>query len=226
MAQNSAIGTYGHQHHDEPGALAQAAVAVMRLLFPVTAYVAALGAAWTWASVPAAWADAWAPGLTPSAWLTQGHVLLALAFFLNNLVSRRYGFDLAVWHVLVSWIVLGLAVLASLMRLHPQLPAVVLPAPVVAAAFAGGLILGHVVAAFVFDRTRGIHWWTAPLWASVIGGLIFVAVYFGLAQPGGAEWLGRAGVAAAVMTVMAVLLLVPYFVLRPVIRPLPGFGGF
>jgi uncharacterized PurR-regulated membrane protein YhhQ (DUF165 family) len=102
----------------------------------------------------------------------------------------------------------------------------VLPAPVVAAAFAGGLILGHVVAAFVFDRTRGIHWWTAPLWASVIGGLIFVAVYFGLAQPGGAEWLGRAGVAAAVMTVMAVLLLVPYFVLRPVIRPLPGFGGF
>jgi hypothetical protein len=226
MAQNNEIGSYGHQHHDEPGALAQAMIAGMRLLFPVLAYVATLGAAWTWQSVPASWADAWAPGLSPSAWLTQGHVLLALAFFLNNLVSRRYGFDLAVWHVLVSWVALGLFVLASLMRLHPQLPLVALPPAVEAAAFAGGLILSHVVAAFVFDRTRGVHWWTAPLWATIVGGLLFVGVYYALSQPGGADWLNRAGVAAAVMTLMAIILLIPYFILRPVIRPLPGFGGF
>jgi hypothetical protein len=226
MTQNQAIGSYGHHHRDEPGAMAQAGIAFMRLIFPVLAYVVALGAAWTWQSVPATWADGWTPGLTPSAWLTHGHVLLALAFFLNNLVSRRYGFDLAVWHALASWIVLGLAVLAALMRLHPQLPMVALPPMAEAAAFASGLILAHVVGAFVFDRTRGVRWWAAPLWASLIGGLVFVVIYYAIAQPGGADWTQRAGVAAIVMVVMSVALLIPYFVLRPVIRPLPGFGGF
>jgi hypothetical protein len=225
MAQNSAIGTYSHHHHDEPSALAQAAIAILRLALPVVAYVITLAAAWSWQSVPATWFDGLAPGVTPSAWLTQGHVLIALAFFLNNLVSRRYGLDLAVWHALASWIVLGAFVVASLARLDPRLPAIALPPGVEGFAFAGGLILGHVVAAFVFDRTRGVHWWTAPFYAALMGGFVFVGVYYGVVQPGGADWTVRALIDAAVKAAMAVAMLIPYFILRPVVRPLPGFGG-
>jgi queuosine precursor transporter len=226
MAQNSAIGAYGHQHHDEPSAAAQFAANTMRLVLPVIAYVVTLAAAWAWRSVPATWFDGIAPGMTPSAWLTQGHVLIAAAFFLNNLVSRRYGLDLAVWHVLASWIVLGLFVIASLARLDPRLPEVALPPALEAFAFAGGLIVAHVVAAFVFDRTRGIMWWTAPFYASLIGGLVFVAIFYGVVQPGGAEWTARALIDAGVKAAMAVAMLIPYFILRPVVRPMPGFGGF
>lgn len=226
MAQNSAIGAYGHHHHEEPGAAAQLTANVLRLLLPVIAYVVTLAAAWAWHSVPAAWFDGIAPGVTPSAWLTQGHVLIALAFFLNNLVSRRYGLDLAVWHVLASWMLLGLLVIASLARLDPRLPEVALPPALEAFAFAGGLIVAHVVAAFVFDRTRGIIWWTAPFYASLIGGFVFVAIFYGILQPGGAEWTLRALIDAGVKAAMAVAMLIPYFILRPVVRPMPGFGGF
>lgn len=226
MAQNSAIGAYGHHHHDEPGALAQFAANVMRLFLPVIAYVITLAAAWAWRSVPATWFDGLAPGMTPSVWLTQGHVLIALAFFLNNLVSRRYGMDLAMWHVLASWIVLGLLVIASLARLDPRLPVVELPPVAEAFAFAGGLIVAHGIASFVFDRTRGVLWWTAPFYASFVGGLVFVAIFYGVVQPGGAEWTSRALIDAGVKAAMAVAMLVPYFVLRPVVRPMPGFGGF
>jgi uncharacterized PurR-regulated membrane protein YhhQ (DUF165 family) len=226
MTQNSAIGAYGHHHHDEPSAVAQAMVNSFRLLLPVVAYVATLGAAWAWMAVPATWFDGLLGPVTPSAWLTQGHVLIAAAFLLNNLVSRRYGMDLAVWHVLASWIVLILVVLASLAQLDPRLPGVTLPPATEAFAFVGGLIVAHIVAAFIFDRTRGVHWWTAPLYASLIGGLIFVGVFYGVTQPGGAAWTERALIDAGVKAAMAVAMLVPYFLLRPVVRPLPGFGGF
>lgn len=226
MTQNSAIGAYGHHHHDEPSVAATFAVNTLRLLLPVVAYVVTMAAAWAWKSIPATWFDGMIPSMTPSAWLTQGHVLVAAAFFLNNLVSRRYGMDLAVWHVLTSWIILGLLVIASLARVDPRLPDIALPPVLEAFAFAGGLILAHVAAAFVFDRTRGIHWWTAPLYASLIGGVVFVAIFYGVVQPGGAEWTTRALLDAGVKAVMAVAMLIPYFVLRPVVRPMPGFGGF
>jgi hypothetical protein len=226
MTQNPAIGAYGHQHHEEPGVAAQIAVNSFRLFLPVIAYAVTLGAALAWGSVPVAWFDGIAPGVMPSAWLTQSHVLIASAFFLNNLVSRRYGMDLAVWHVMAGWIVLGVFVLASLARLDPRLPEVGLPPPIEAAGFAGGLILAHVVAAFVFDRTRGVHWWTAPFYAALIGGFVFVGFNYGLVQPGGAEWTSRAILDAGVKAAMAVAMLVPYFLLRPVVRPMPGFGGF
>ena len=226
MTQNPSIGAYGHQHHDEPGVVAQITVNSLRLFLPVIAYAVTLGAALAWGSVPVAWFDGVVPDVAPSAWLTQSHVLIASAFFLNNLVSRRYGMDLAVWHVLAGWIVLGAFVLASLARLDPRLPEVGLPPAIEAAGFAGGLILAHVVAAFVFDRTRGVHWWTAPFYAALIGGFVFVGFNYGLVQPGGAEWTSRALLDAGVKAAMAVAMLVPYFLLRPVVRPMPGFGGF
>lgn len=226
MTQNSAIGAYGHHHHDEQNAMATFAANTLRLFLPVVAYVVTLAAAWAWRSVPAAWFDGLLPDMTPSAWLTQGHVLIAAAFFLNNLVSRRYGMDLAVWHVLASWIVLAIVVIASLARIDPRLPEIALPPALEAFALAGGLIVAHVAAAFVFDRTRGIHWWTAPLYASLIGGIVFVAIFYGVVQPGGPEWTTRALIDAGVKTAMAFVMLIPYFILRPVVRPMPGFGGF
>jgi queuosine precursor transporter len=226
MTQNPAMGAYGHQHHDEPGAVAQVATNVLRLLLPVIAYVVTLAAAWAWRAMPATWFDGLAAGVTPSQWLTQGHVLVAAAFFLNNLVSRRYGMDLAVWHVLASWVVLGLVVLAGLAGVDPRLPAIDLPPAIEAVAFAGGLIVAHIVAAFVFDRTRGVHWWTAPFYSALIGGLVFVGIFYGVVQPGGADWTVRALIDAGVKAAMAVAMLIPYFLLRPVVRPMPGFGGF
>ena len=227
MAQHSTVGQYGHQGHDEPSLFSRLFVGLFRLIFPVTAYCVTLAAAWELQAVPALWFDGLVAGVQPSIWLTQGHILVPAAFLLNNLVNRRYGLDTALWHVVVSWAVLGVFVAASMARLDPRLPEIVLPPMLMVSAFVGALIVAHAIAAFFFDRTRGTDWWTAPLYASLIGGVVFVGIYYSIVQPGGeGVWLNRMIIDAGVKVAMAFVLLIPYFLLRPIVRPLPGFGGF
>src|SRR5690606_38000589 len=90
------------------------------------------------------------------------------------------------------------------------------------------LVLAHLLSVLVFDRMRGPRWWTAPLISSLASGIVvcllaFPAAYLGTAV---ADWpdgmIGDMGV----MAVAAFAMLIPYWLLRSVVPPLPGFNGY
>ena len=79
----------------------------------------------------------------------------------------------------------------------------------------------------MFDRTRGPRWWTAPFLSTLWGGLLFCLIAFPAAYMGTpVDWFARLVVYAGIMAAAAVLLLVPYWLLRRVVPPLSGFGGY
>jgi hypothetical protein len=52
-------------------------------------------------------------------------------------------------------------------------------------------------------------------------------IFYPLAYAGTDEmWLNRMAVDAGVKAAVSFALLVPYFALRPLVRPLAGYGGF
>jgi uncharacterized PurR-regulated membrane protein YhhQ (DUF165 family) len=225
----SGFGHQGHKDRQEAPVL-RAARAAMRLAFPVLAYAVAMAAAWELRNIPADWFDAWAelPGIgRPSLWMTQGHVLLPVAFLLSSLVNRRYGPDYAVAHILIGWALLALFAVACLYRVDPRLPVLDLPPLLDAAAFVGAIVVAHMVAILVFDRIRGVVWWHAPLYSALWGGIVFVLIYYALVHPGGeALWMNRMALDAGVKAAMAFVMLAPYYLMRPIVRPMPGYGGF
>lgn len=166
--------------------------------------------------------------LYPSAWLTWGHASVTAVFLVTNLVNRRYGEQVALAHVVSSSIVAGL--LAAAANLHlitlPGAP----DAPVgvrEVAAFLTGMTLGQVASIVIFDRTRGVEWWNAPAYAALSATLVAMPVFYALAYAGsGWVWLNHMAIDIALKALMAFALLVPYFLFRPVVRPVEGLGGF
>lgn len=160
------------------------------------------------------------PELYPSTWLTVGHAIVPVVFLIANLVNRRLGDDYTIAHVLMSWalVAVGAAVLIA--------PADA-PSVRVAIAFLGTMVLGQLAGTFVFDRTRGVVWWKAPLYGALTSSFVAMFLFYPLAYLGGDWiWLNRMSVDAGTKAAMSFLLLVPYYVLRPIVRPGGGLGGF
>lgn len=160
------------------------------------------------------------PELYPSTWLTVGHAIVPVVFLIANLVNRRLGDDYTIAHVLVSWalVAVGAAVLIA--------PADA-PSVRVAVTFLGAMVLGQLAGTFVFDRTRGVVWWKAPLYGALTSSFVAMFLFYPLAYLGGDWiWLNRMSVDAGTKAAMSFLLLVPYYLLRPIVRPGGGLGGF
>ncbi len=170
------------------------------------------------------------PGITDSGpdmgWLTLGFLGLPLIFFAIHLTNRRYGAAYAFGQIFATWAVMLAAIpylRGELVLLHDG------PVPPLRelAAFGIALFIGQAVAAITFDRLRGPRWWQAPFFASVFAGLFFCAVGFPSAYAGTAtEWIGPMLTYIGVTFAWAVALLIPYWMLRPMIPPLSGFGGY
>jgi uncharacterized PurR-regulated membrane protein YhhQ (DUF165 family) len=95
------------------------------------------------------------------------------------------------------------------------------------AALLTALTLGQAAAVMVFDRTRGVEWWNAPAYAALTAALIAMPVFYLLAFAGSDwVWLHHMAIDIALKALMSFALLVPYFLLRPVIRPSEGLGGY
>jgi len=213
--------------------IARALRAVASLTAPVLASVLTLALAWQMRAAPLTLFDGilsppGRPEFYPSQWLTVGHAIVPVVFLLTNLVNRRYGEHYAIAHVIASWVCAALLALAMIFRIDPDLPgAGQIPILRVAAAFLGAMMIGQLAGVFVFDRTRSVEWWRAPLYgalaSSFLGMLLFyIAGYIG----GDWIWLNRMSVDAGVKAAMSFALLVPYLLLRPVVRPLGGLGGY
>jgi uncharacterized PurR-regulated membrane protein YhhQ (DUF165 family) len=198
---------------------------VVLLGAPVAMAVLTLVLAWQFRVTPLAIFDGvlsprGVPELYPSAWLTVGHAIVPVVFLIANLVNRRLGDDYAIAHVLASWVLVAVA--AAVLIAPADAPSVR-----VAVAFLGAMALGQLAGTFVFDRTRGVVWWKAPLYSALTSSFVAMFLFYPFAFLGGDWiWLYRMSVDAGTKAAMSFLLLVPYYVLRPIVRPGGGLGGF
>jgi uncharacterized PurR-regulated membrane protein YhhQ (DUF165 family) len=206
----------------------KAVLAVARLVLPVIALLIAFAAAYLYSHTHVTFLDGLIGGQgknAPSTWLTWGHLLLPASFFAVQLAGRRYGANYAVAQVLITCcLIAGLDVAQAA---YPDVPAIALPPAREAAAFAVAFFVALLVAAIVFELTRGTKWWTAPLFGSLWAALAFAAVFYPAAFAGSdVPWLDSATTHFGVMAAVGFALLIPYWIFRPLVRPLPGFGGY
>jgi hypothetical protein len=206
--------------------------AILRLAVPVLASVVTLAAAWDLRTSPITALDdliaAGRPDLYPSTWLTAGHFMVPVIFLLTNLVNRRYGQDYGIAHVLASWALAAVVAIAAINKVDPRLPVTgALPELRVVIAFVAAFVVAQSFGALVFDRTRGVVWWHAPLYAALASSFLSMFIFYPAAYFGTDPiWINHMALDVGVKAAMSFVLLVPYFILRPIIRPMPGFGGF
>ncbi len=198
-------------------------IAVGRLVLPVLLLVSALAACYVYL-------DTKLNLLADSSgnWLSLGQALLPAAFFTVALTNRRYGPSYA-----FAQVVLAIAAIAAIgtlaaASLRELLPVHVVPTTRFVASFGVSFFIASFVSILLFDGARGPRWWTAPLMGLIAPALVFAAIFFPAAYAGlgDALWVQHMFGFFGLMLSAAVLSLIPYWVLRGVVPPLSGFGGY
>lgn len=201
----------------------QAVQGLARLVFPVLLLATAGAAAFLYGDEPARWLGNADVGGNPFA---SGVLALPATFFIVHLTNRRYGAGYAFAQVLLTAALVVGAMLYmgdDLTLLHPG----ALPESRLVAAFGGGLFAAQLVSIFMFDRLRGPRWWQAPFFASLFGGIVLGLVAFPAAYAGtDALWTQPMVTYIGVSAAAALVLIVPYWMLRSLVEPLSGFGGY
>ena len=199
-----------------PNPFAQAGLAVLRLVLPVLLLLCVGIACMVYGDRTV---EGW--GNYGGRQLTAGLVALPLTFFVIHLTNRRYGAAYALAQIVIAWP----AALALLPTLLPQILST--SHLRIASAFAVGLFLAQLAAVIVFDALRGPGWWKAPLFGSLFAGIVFCLIAFPVAFAGtGVNWSADMLGYLMLATAASVLLLIPYGLLRSVVPPLSGFGGY
>jgi uncharacterized PurR-regulated membrane protein YhhQ (DUF165 family) len=196
--------------------------AVARLIMPVLLLLASFAAIYLYLDTPATEVAGSADGR----WLTVGHLLVPLSFLCVNLTNRRYGPAYAFSQVVLALAVSVAFVMLVAPDLAPYVPARTVPDLRVAGAFGAAFFVASFISIVVFDGARGPRWWMAPLLAMLASVVIFDLVFYPAAYAGLADWTHRMTVHLEFLAGLAVLSLVPYWFLRGLVRPLPGFNGY
>lgn len=201
--------------------------AVLRLIVPVLALIAVYALALKCSSKPIYAFDVFPDEkwyLNPGYWLTAGHLILPLAFLVSALTNRRYGDGYAFAQLALAWIIIGGAL--YWVSQFGGLSISLLPTRRTSLAFLFAIIVGQVVGIYVFDRTRGRTWWGAPLFSALWGQTAFILLFYTLAYIGMNDpWTNFMLMDLGFKIAASFLMLIPYHLLRGIIRPLPGYGG-
>jgi hypothetical protein len=206
--------------------LASPALMAVRLLVPTLLLITLLGAAYLFTD---AFLDlSTAPPLAQRSLLAISDLVLPIAWYAIHLTNRRYGAGHAFAQLLA-----GVSFLILVALVNPgdvdnwinNTPALSLRAML---AFGGSFLLASFVAIIFFDAARGPRWWTPPLAASFAASLVFSAVYYPAAFVGveDVSWTASALVHFLVFFGESIVLLLPYCLLRPAMRPIDGMNGF
>jgi hypothetical protein len=155
----------------------------------------------------------------------MGAAAVPLTFLAVHLTSRRYGAAVAAGQVFFAWA--AIAVVAMIYPIDPSLEIGRADPTRVGLALPVALLLAHLVAVVTFDAMRSVRWWQGPLhgfvWASIVFAITFYpATYLGSEGP----WVAHMGECLAILLMISAGLLVPYWIARPIVRPLPGFAGY
>jgi uncharacterized PurR-regulated membrane protein YhhQ (DUF165 family) len=197
-----------------------------RLIVPVLLLITLLGAAYLFTDALLLLPGA--PHAVQSALLARSDLVLPMAWYAIHLCNRRYGAAYAFAQLLAG---LGIVTLVALINPGDIInwisnsPMMSLRAML---AFGASFLFANFVAIIFFDAARGPRWWTAPLAASFAASLVFSAVYYPAAFAGAYDlpWTDSALVHFIVFFGESILLLVPYYLLRPAMRPLNGMNGY
>jgi uncharacterized PurR-regulated membrane protein YhhQ (DUF165 family) len=157
---------------------------------------------------------------------TAGILALPATFFVVQLTNRRYGAGYALAQVLLA-AALALAAIFAMREDLALLHMGEMPEWRMVAGFGGGLFVAQLVAIFVFDRLRGPQWWQAPLFSSLFGGIVLGVVAYASVYAGtDVAWTGPMTSYIGATSAAAVAMVIPYWMLRSLIEPLSGFGGY
>ena len=205
------------------GPIAETFLAFARLIFPVFLLVTAAAAAIIYGSAPVVWLGNGDVGGKP---FDAGLLALPAILFIVQLTNRRYGAGYAFTQVLAGIA----AVIAAMMYAADDLMLLrgsPLPDQRLLVAFGSALVVGQLFSIVVFDRLRGPQWWQAPFFGLLFGGAAMALVAYPAAYLGtGADWLLPMVTYMGITIAAAIVLLVPYWLLRGMITPLSGFGGY
>jgi uncharacterized PurR-regulated membrane protein YhhQ (DUF165 family) len=165
-------------------------------------------------------------GIEDGQWLTVGHLMLPLSFLAVHLTNRRYGPAYAFAQVVLALAAAAAFVMFAVPRLGDVMPFKIAPDLRVAVAFGGAFFVASFLSIIVFDGARGPRWWMAPLLGMVSGVLFFCLAFYPAAYAGVAPWIHQMLLHMELLMAGAILLLIPYWSLRGIVRPMPGFNGY
>jgi hypothetical protein len=198
----------------------------LRLIVPVLLIVTLLGAAFLYTDAYLAFSGA--PAIVQRAMLAVSDLILPMAWTTLHLINRRYGAPYAFGQLLA-----GLGIMAIVALINPgDIDNWIMDSPALswraALAFGGSFLFANFAGIILFDAARGARWWTAPLAASFTASLLFSAVYYPAAFAGEQQiaWADSALVHFALFFGVSIVLLIPYALLRPAMRPLYGMNGY
>lgn len=194
--------------------------AMGRLILPVTALLLAFAAVYLYLDTPMPFLPA------EARWLSLGQLLVPVCFLSVHLTNRRYGPSYAFAQIVVALAAAAAFVLFAVPQLGDLVPITIVPDMRAALAFGGAFLGAGFLSIVVFDGARGPRWWTAPLFGLLSSAVLFCLIYYPAAFAGAADWTGQMLTHMEWLSAIAVLLLIPYWTLRGVVRPMPGFGGY
>jgi hypothetical protein len=201
-------------------------LAAARLALPVLMLATLLGAGYLYTDallfLPSA------PVLVQKALLTISDLVLPIACYAVHLTNRRLGAQFAFAQLVAGMVLIGLVALINPYDVDNWIIASPLVSLRALSAFCVSFFLANFAAIVIFDGARGPRWWPAPLMASFAASLVFSVIYYPAAFAGAAQlaWADSAVVHFALFFGESILLLVPYWLLRPAMRPIDGLNGY
>ena len=217
---------YGGPPEDLRHRLSGPLLIAARLIVPVALLITLLGAAYLFSD--ALLIIEGAPRAVQNAMLARSDLVLPVAWYASHLCNRRYGAPYAFAQLLVGLGIVALVVLLNPGGINSWINSTPLLSLRTMLAFGASFLFANFIAIIFFDAARGPRWWTAPLAASFAASLVFSAVYYPAAFAGADHlpWTDSALVHFIVFFGESILLLVPYYLLRPAMRPLSGMNGY
>jgi uncharacterized PurR-regulated membrane protein YhhQ (DUF165 family) len=196
--------------------------AMARLIVPVITLLLSFAAIYLYLDTPATSLV----GSVEGQWLTVGHLLLPFSFLTVHLTNRRYGPSYAFAQVVPALAAAAAFVMFAVPRLGDVMPFKIAPDLRVAVAFGGAFFVASFLSIIVFDGARGPRWWMAPLLGMVSGVLFFCLAFYPAAYAGVTPWIHQMLLHMELLMAAAILMLIPYWSLRGIVRPMPGFNGY
>jgi uncharacterized PurR-regulated membrane protein YhhQ (DUF165 family) len=205
--------------------LRQPLLLAARLALPVMLTMVLLGASYLYADDILALPGM--PATVRGAMLSASDLVLPFTWFSIHLTNRRYGPSSALAQLLA---VLTLGALVMLINPY-DINDWVTTQPALTwrtvLAFGAAFFTANFIAIAFFDAARGPRWWTSPLSGSFAVSFFFSAIYYPAAFAGLTErWTDSALVHFIVFFAVSMLMLAPYWLLRPAMRPMPGLNGY
>ena len=140
-------------------------------------------------------------------WLTWGALTYPAAFLVTDLTNRALGPRAARRVIYVGF---ALAVILSVWLADAR----------IAAASGTAFLAAQLLDVAVFNRLRAGVWWRAPLVSSSLASILDTALFFSIAFAGtGLPWITWALGDLGVKMAMAGLMLLPFRLLMPALRP-------